>query len=103
MNINDVIERVSYFRTEKNISARELSLRINKNEAYINKLECFDFNLPTPVLLDIINALEVTPEEFFAEDYKNYKTKKAILNLLEEITNSVSNEKIVELLNSLKK
>ena len=34
---------------------------------------------------------------------KNYKTKKAILNLLEEITNSVSNDKIVELLNSLKK
>ena len=66
-------------------------------------MEYLNFNLPTSVLIDIINALEIKPEEFFAEDYKNYKTKKAVLSLLEEITKSVSNDKIIELLNSLKK
>ena len=103
MEMKDIIERINFFRNENNISARVLSSRINKSENYINRLEYLNFNLPLKVLLDIIKALEITPEEFFAEDYKNYKTKKAILGLLEEISNSVSNEKIVELLNSLKK
>ncbi|MBQ8522562.1 MAG: helix-turn-helix transcriptional regulator [Clostridia bacterium] len=103
MEFKDIIKRISYFRIEKGISARELSLSIGKSENYINQLESFDFIVPSDVLLQIIDNLGITPEEFFAEDYKNYKTKKAILNLLEEITNSVSNDKIVELLNSLKK
>ena len=103
MKINEVIERISYFRTNKGISARELSLRINKNDAYINKLECLDFIVPSDVLLQIIDNLGITPEEFFAEDYKNYKTKKNILDLLEEVVNSVPEEKIVNLLSSLKK
>lgn len=103
MEFRDIVKRVSYFRIDKGISARELSLSIGKSENYINQLESFDFIVPSDVLLKIIDNLGITPEEFFAEDYKNYKTKKAILSLLEEITNSVSNEKIIELLNSLKK
>jgi len=103
MKINEVIERISYFRTTKNISARELSLRINKNDAYVSKLECLDFIVPTDVLLQIIDNLGITPEEFFAEDYKNYQTKKNVLILLEEVANNVPQEKIIALLNSLKK
>jgi len=103
MEFRDIIKRISYFRIDKGVSARELSLNIGKSENYINQLESFDFIVPSDVLLQIIDNLGITPEEFFADDYKNYKTKKAILNLLEEITNSVSEDKIAALLNSLKK
>lgn len=103
MKIRDIADRVIYFRDLKNISARELSISVGKNENYINQLESLSFVVPTDILLNIIDNLDIKPEEFFAEDYKNYKTKKAVLSLLEEITKSVSNDKIIELLNSLKK
>lgn len=103
MEIREIAERIIYFRDINSISARELSLSIGKSENYISKFECLDFIVPSDVLLQIIDNLGVTPEEFFAEDYKNYKTNKAVLSLLEEISNSVSSEKFIELLNSLKK
>ncbi|MBQ7797775.1 MAG: helix-turn-helix transcriptional regulator [Clostridia bacterium] len=103
MEMKDIVERIIYFRDIKTISARELSLSLGKSENYISKLECLDFIVPSDILLKIINNLGIMPEEFFAEDYKNYKTKKAILSLLEDIAKCVPEEKIIELLNSLKK
>lgn len=39
MELNEIINRISQLRTREGLSARELSLRIGKNEAYINRLE----------------------------------------------------------------
>ena len=103
MNIRDIANRIIYFRDIKNISARELSLSLGKNENYINQLESSSFIVPSDVLLQIIDNLGVTPEEFFAEDYKNYKTRKNVLSLLEDVVNNVSEDKIEALLKSLKK
>ena len=62
MEMKDLIQRIGYFRNKANLSARELSLRIGKHEGYINKLESKDFNLPTTMLLEIIETLEITPK-----------------------------------------
>ncbi len=102
MNIRDIVERINYFRNLKNISARNLSYDIDKSYNYINKLESLNFNPPMSVILDIINALDISPEEFFAEDYKNYSLNKKISNLLKSIINSVPSEDIAELINELK-
>lgn len=102
MDIQEISNRILYFRNSKNISARELSLSIGKNANYINQLESLAFIIPADTLLVIIDNLGITPAEFFAEDYKNYKTKKSILNLLEDIANNISQDKITELLSSLK-
>lgn len=79
MTNKDIIQRIAFFRNKANLSARELSLRIGKHEGYINKLESHDFNLPTQMLLDIIENLGITPEDFFClgEDY-NAESKKLI-------------------------
>ncbi len=87
MEINEIIQRIGYFRNKANLSARELSLRIEKHEGYINKLESKDFNLPTNMLLKIINALNITPAEFFADNYISYKNDKEILDLLKSMPN----------------
>ena len=39
MELLEIIEHISAVRTKANLSARELSLRIGKNESYINRLE----------------------------------------------------------------
>ena len=86
MEMKDLIQRIGYFRNKANLSARELSLRIGKHEGYINKLESKDFNLPTTMLLEIIETLKITPAEFFADDYTNYENDKEILDLLKTMS-----------------
>jgi len=87
MNTKDIIVRLSKCRTNKNMSARELSMMLGKHEGYINKLESYDFNLTVGTLLEILEALEVSPEEFFAvgDDY-NAESLKVLrkLNKLSE-------------------
>ena len=72
MKLNEIVKRIIYYRTKKSLSARELSLMIGKHEGYINKLECLDFNPPVSVLLEIIEAFEITEEEFFSSNYQSY-------------------------------
>ena len=81
-DIDDVIKRINYFRNKSNLSARELSLRINKNAAYINQIECKNFVVSLPVLFSIIEALEISCAEFFSDDYATYQEDKEILALL---------------------
>lgn len=88
MKTKDIIDRISFFRTKKNLSARELSLKIDKHDGYINKLESLDFNLPTSVLLEIIESLEITPEEFFAENYQTFKKDEELLALIKSLPQS---------------
>lgn len=76
MEMKELIQRIGYFRNKLNLSARELSLRLGKHDGYINKLESKDFNLPTQMLLEIIEVLEITPAEFFADNYADYKKIK---------------------------
>ena len=85
MDIKEVIQRIIYFRNKANLSARELSLRIGKHEGYINKLESKDFNLPSETLLEIIDAVNSTPEEFFSNDYFNYKTNIELIDTIKNL------------------
>ena len=86
LTMQDIIDRVVFFRWQKKLSAKELSLRIGKAEDYISKLESRNFNLPTFVLLEILNALEVEANEFFSKDYKNYVVNKRIVNAIEGLS-----------------
>jgi len=73
MTAEEVVRRIGYFRNREKISARELSLRIDRHESYIAKLEGKDFNLPLNVFLDIVSELGVSLEEFFADNFASWK------------------------------
>ncbi len=102
MNIKEVINRISYFRSKEKLSARELSLMIGKNEAYINRLESMEFNLPTSILLDIIETLKITPSEFFADNYKNYKAKQDLDKLIIDVSKTIAQDKLDNLIKFIK-
>lgn len=85
MDIKDVIQRVGYFRNRANLSARALSLTIGKNSAYITKMEAGEFEPSMKIILDIIEACNTTPEEFFYEDLNTYKIDKENLNLIKNL------------------
>ena len=82
MDLNELVQRIGYFRNKINLSARELSLRIGKSETYINQVECRNFTVSLPVVFEIIEALEITCAEFFSDNYAAYKQDKEILDTL---------------------
>lgn len=87
MDKKEVTLRISFFRNRKGLTARELSLTIGKSESYINRLEARPFNIPVTTMLDILSALEVEPEEFFAANYKTFKRDNELYNLIAAMPN----------------
>ncbi len=85
MNLNDLAFRIGYFRNRKNLSARELSLRLGKSPTYINQIESRNFNISLPVLLDIIDVLEISCAEFFADNYADYRQDMEIISVLAKL------------------
>lgn len=86
MTIDELIYRIGYFRNKKNLSARELSLRIGKSGTYINQIECRNFTLSLPVLFDIIDVLEISFAEFFSDNYQSYRQDKEITDILNSLS-----------------
>ena len=84
MDIKDVMARIGYFRNRANLNAKALSLSIDKNPAYITKMEHGEYEPSMRVVLDIIEACGTTPEEFFSENINSYKADKEILNLIKK-------------------
>ncbi len=77
----DIIERIGYFRNRAKLSQKALSIDIDMNIGYINRLECKKDFLPSvEVLLNIIKACGITEEEFFYEDMHNYESDKTCLS-----------------------
>ena len=67
-DIIPIVNRISELRTRCGFTARALSISIGMNESYINGLEARKNWLPSmEVMLNIINALGVTPTEFFTD------------------------------------
>lgn len=85
MTLKDIALRISYFRYQKQLSARELSLRIGKSPTYINQIEGGHFTLSLPTLLEIIEVLEISCEDFFADNYATSKQDKEIIEILKKL------------------
>lgn len=60
-----IAERLRQLRTQKQISAREMSLAIGQNESYINRIENQKSYPSMRVFLDICKYLNITAYEFF--------------------------------------
>ena len=86
MEKNEIIERIGYFRNKAKLSQKALSIDIDMNIGYINRLECKQDFLPSvEVLLNIIKACGITEEEFFYHDIENYAEDKQILEKLKSL------------------
>lgn len=86
MDLKEVIARIGYFRTKANLSARALSFCIDKNPAYITKLESGEYEPSVRVLLNIIDACGITVEKFFYHNIATYEVDKECLKTIEKLT-----------------
>ena len=80
MEMQVILIKISALRNAKKMSARELSLRIGMSAQYIGQLEHGKITLSVPVLLSILQVLEITPEEFFYTTSPDYAEDMALLS-----------------------
>ena len=99
MNKDEVVKRIGMLRTKAGLSARDLSLKIGKNAAYISRLESKNdsFEPSVSALLEIISACNSTESEFFYYDIYAYSKDREIIDLLKTAT-PIKKDAIINLL-----
>lgn len=68
MDIEFIKRRIAKLRTDSNISARELSLRLGQSTGYINTIENGKSLPSMAMFLYICEYFNISPKEFFDEE-----------------------------------
>ena len=110
MNRNEIIDRIGYIRVRAKMTQRALSLAIDMNPNYINRLESKRNFLPSlEVLMRIIEECGSCTEEFFYRDFQSYdkdrKSLEQLKNLPQEVKDFLGNcdEDILKLFSVINK
>ena len=81
----DFAKRLAELRTNKKVSARDMSLSIGQSSGYINNIEN-GHNLPSmAVFFYICDYLGITPKEFFEIDNSDPATLSTIIEQLKKL------------------
>lgn len=78
-------QRLSQLRTEKRISARDMSLSIGQNPGYINTIENGKAFPTMSNFFYICEFLNVTPQEFFDTKSQNPEKLQNLIELLKRL------------------
>ncbi len=95
-------QRIAKLRTESNISARELSLRLGQSSGYINTIENGKSLPSMNMFLYICEYFGITPKDFFDEDCQHPLLISEIAKESKQL-DSKDIETILTLIKSLKK
>ena len=82
---NDFSQRLSKLRTNKGISARDMSLSLGQNPNYINTIENGRAFPTMSNFFFICDYLEITPSEFFNLDLPDPRRINAVIRYLERM------------------
>lgn len=82
----EIALRIARLRTQKGVSARDMSLSMGQNPNYINHIETGKTLPSVTGLLYICEYLGVTPSEFFDMDNKDPKKLDEITRDLRRLT-----------------
>ena len=91
------IKNLKYYRKQKSISQKDLSIALNKGFNYINSIEC-GVSFPPPQVVDeIATILKIEPEILFSksgcpENIKDAEKAKISPSLKDELIRGVTNE-----------
>ena len=94
-------QRIAKLRTDKNISARELSLQLGQSTGYINTIENGKSLPSMSMFLYICEYFKITPQEFFDEENENPKLIQDILKESKKL-NKQSLESLFTIIKNMK-
>ncbi|MCH5185303.1 MAG: helix-turn-helix transcriptional regulator [Oscillospiraceae bacterium] len=69
MDTDFIAERIAKLRTEKNISARDMSLSLGQSPNYINNIENKKALPSMKMFIYICEFLDIEPKDFFEENF----------------------------------
>ena len=77
--------RLAQLRSKKGVSARDMSLSLGQNHAYINNIESGKALPSMAIFFYICEYLKVTPAEFFDIDSKNPAKLQSVISNLKRL------------------
>ncbi|MBO5022008.1 MAG: helix-turn-helix transcriptional regulator [Clostridia bacterium] len=101
IDYNEIIHRIGYFRTKANLSARETSLRLGYSEQFMKRIENKSVELKVSTLLDFLDIVDVTPQDFFYMGDQYNKEDKNVLDLYNSLS-ADAKQTIIDLMKKLK-
>ncbi len=78
--------RLTYLRSKKGVSARDMSLSIGQNPGYINNIETGKALPSMTSFFFICDYLGISPREFFEVDSPNPQELRCLISNLRELT-----------------
>lgn len=90
--------RLARLRSEKGVSARDMSLSMGQNPGYINNIESGKSMPSLSGIFFICEYLGITPKDFFDEDSGNPSKAKELF----DIAKTLSNEQLDSLISLAK-
>lgn len=98
---DDILNRMGFFMNKANLSARQTSLRLGFSEQFMKRIFNKSVELKVSTLLDFLNLIEITPQDFFYLGSNYNKEDKNMLDMFNSL--SEDNKKtIVDLMKKLK-
>ena len=88
LTYDDIIYRIGYFRNQNKLSARETSLRLGYSDSFMNRIERKNNELKVSTLMNFMELVNITPEEFFYSNLENYEKDKELLDLILSLSNN---------------
>lgn len=98
MNEEFFRQRLSQLRSQKGVSARDMSLTLGQSESYINKIENGKAFPSMQIFFYICDYFGISPRDFFDEDASN----PALLNTLIDDLKTLSDSQIANIANIVK-
>jgi len=95
----EIIERIGYFRSQRNISAYKLGIELGHSKTYFYRIESGEIQLTVDMLLEILDVLQVTTTEFFCPTLK--EDDKALLDMIGDLSQE-NKQTIMDLIKKLK-
>ena len=101
IDYNEIINRIGFFRTKANLSARETSLRLGYSEQFMKRIENKSVELKVSTLLDFFDIVDITPQDFFYLGEHYNKEDKNVLDLYNNLSQD-GKQTILDLMKKLK-
>ena len=89
--------RIAKLRTEKGVSARDMSLSLGQNAGYINNIETGKALPSMAMFFAICDYLNITPMEFFDESSEQPEELRSLVDNIKKINKRQLNNISVEL------
>ncbi len=81
VDYDEILKRIRYFRNVISLTAKDVSIRLGKNQDYLTKIENNIIDLKVSVLLELIKMFDISVMDFFYLGERFNREDKNLLSI----------------------